>query len=247
MDKEGGPEQPSAAKPAAPRIGQILLNLGYLTEAQLQQALQLQRQRRQQGVRRTLGEICVEQGFCEMRHVARAMRIQQERIFNATALGQVLIDMGVLTLEQLHEVLAQREGEPEPLETFLVRRGYCTKQQVEAAREIQQVRRAAAARQQTYSIYNPFNVMELLVNELLDDTIAEHGGCNCEVCRANVFALALNRLPSRYISDHSRLLMVAQRTRDELGCLIRRKVAEAVEHVKKNPRPRCRRYSQQQG
>jgi competence protein ComFB len=145
--------------------------------------------------------------------------------------------------EQLQEALEKHESASLPLATFLVERGYCTEQQVQTAVEIQQVRRAVSARQQTASFYNPFNVMELLVNELLDEVIAEHQGCTCELCRANVFALALNNLPTRYISDHARLLIVAESTRDEYGGLIKRKVAQAVEQVKRNPRPLCRRQT----
>ncbi len=239
-DKE---EHSSYGESAAPRIGQILINQGHLTEERLQEALSLQQQRRQQGIRRTLGEICVAQGWCEMRHIAEAMRIQQERIFDATALGQVLIDMGVLTLGQLSEALQQHHDTLVPLATFLVERGYCTEQQLGAATEIQQIRRVVAARQQTSSLYNPFNIMESLVNELLDDVIGERHGCTCNVCRSNVFAIALNNLPTRYLTDHSRFVMVAQRTRDEYGSLIRRKTADAVEHVKRNPRPQCRRLN----
>jgi competence protein ComFB len=212
-----------------------------LTEQHLNEALTLQKELLEQGVRRTLGEICVEQGWCEMRHIAEAMRIQQEHMFNATALGQVLIDIGALSLEQLEEVLEKHENAALPLATFLVERGYCTEQQLHTALEIQQVRRTISARQQTVSLYDPFNVMELLVNELLDAVIAELQGCTCELCRANAFALTLNSLPTRYISDHGRLLIVAQGTRDEYGGLIRRKVTQAVDQVKKNPRPLCRR------
>jgi len=229
------------ARSGAPRIGEILIAQGHLTSEQLEKALSLQEERRRQGVRRTLGEICVEEGWCEMRQIAEAMRIQQERIFNATALGQVLIDVGALTLGQLREALQQHHDTSTPLATFLVERGYCTEQQVSAATEIQQIRRVAAARQQTASLYNPFNIMESLTNELLDDVIAECRGCTCDVCRSNVFAIALNNLPTRYMTDHSRLVLVAQRTRDEYGALIRRKIADAVEHVKRNPRPQCRR------
>jgi len=230
-------------KPAlpTPRIGEILVRLGHLREEQLERALRLQEKPTQQGVQRTLGEICVEQGWCEMRHIAEAMRIQQERVFNATALGQVLIDIGALALEQLQEALAHHENESASLAAFLVKSGYCTEQQIQSATDIQQIRRAAAARRQTASLYNPFNVMELLVNELLDGVIAEHKACTCDVCRSNVFALALNSLPARYISDHSRALMVAQRTRDEYGNLIRRKIADAVEQVKRHPRSQCPR------
>ena len=233
--------QPTA--PATPRLGQVLIGQGHVTEEQVSKALVLQKKRLEKGVRQTLGEICVEQGWCEMRHIAEAMRIQQEHLFNATALGQVLVDISALTLEQLQEALEKHESASLPLATFLVERGYCTEQQVQTAVEIQQVRRAVAARQQTASFYNPFNVMELLVNELLDEVIAEHQGCTCELCRANVFALALNNLPTRYISDHARLLIVAEGTRDEYGGLIKRKVAQAVEQVKRNPRPLCRRQT----
>jgi competence protein ComFB len=236
------PEEKSVA-PATPRVGQILIRQGHLTEEQLSKALSVQEELSGRGVRRTLGEICVEQGWCEMRHIAEAMRIQQEHIFNATALGQVLIDIGALTLEQLEEALEKHESASTPLADFLVRRAYCTKQQLHTALEIQQVRRTISARQQTVSLYDPFNVMELLVNELLDGVIAEHQGCTCELCRANVFALALNSLPPRYISDHARLLIVAQSTRDEYAGLIRRKIAQAVEQVRKNPRPLCRRQA----
>jgi hypothetical protein len=226
---------------APPRVGQILVRQGHLTEERLNQALSAQKELLEKGVRRTLGEICVEQGWCEMRHIAEAMRIQQEHIFNATALGQVLIDIGALSLEQLEEALEKHENASLPLATFLVERGYCTEQQLQTATEIQQVRRTISARQQTVSLYNPFNVMELLVNELLDVVITEQQGCTCELCRANVFSLTLNTLPTRYISDHSRLLIVAQSTRDEYGGLIRRKIAQAAEQVKRNPRPLCRR------
>jgi hypothetical protein len=232
-------DTPVSAPP--PRLGQILVRQGHLTEEHLNQALSVQKELLEKGVRRTLGEICVEQGWCEMRHIAEAMRIQQEHIFNATALGQVLIDLGALSLEQLEEALEKHENASLPLATFLVERGYCTEQQLATALEIQQVRRTISARQQTVSLYDPFNVMELLVNELLDAVIAEQQGCTCELCRANAFALTLNSLPTRYISDHSRLLIVAQSTRDEYGGLIRRKTAQAVEQVRKNPRPLCRR------
>jgi competence protein ComFB len=239
-------QEQSDSKPASaatPRLGQILLRQGHLTEERLATALAVQKELLDKGVRRTLGEICVEQGWCEMRHIAEAMRIQQEHIFNATALGQVLIDIGALSLEQLEEALEKHEDASLPLATFLVERGYCTDQQLHTALEIQQVRRTISARQQTVSLYDPFNVMELLVNELLDGVIAEHQGCTCELCRANIFALTLNSLPTRYISDHARLLIVAESTRDEYGGLIRRKVVQAVEQVKKNPRPLCRRQT----
>ena len=234
-------EAPRPSDVLSRRIGQILVQQGFISEEQLEEGLRRQEKLWQASVHQSLGEICVEQGWCEMRHIAEAMRIQQEQMFESTALGQVLIDMGALTLEQLQQALADHQDDSKSFAAFLVERGDCAQQQIDTAIEMRDIRRAAATRHQTFSVYNPFNVMELLVNELLDKVIGEHEGCTCEVCRSNVFSLVLNSLPTRYVSDHSRVLLAAQLGRDEYGSLIRRKITDAVEQVKQKPRPRCRR------
>lgn len=43
------------------------------------------------------------------------------------------------------------------------------------------------------------NLMEELVDLKLDSCIKEAGACQCPQCRADIRALALNRLPPRYI------------------------------------------------
>ncbi len=44
----------------------------------------------------------------------------------------------------------------------------------------------------------PKNLMEELVDSCLDEMVAETKCCCCERCRADVMALALNRLPPKY-------------------------------------------------
>jgi len=41
--------------------------------------------------------------------------------------------------------------------------------------------------------------MEELVERSVDNCIAQAGACSCKRCRADICALALNRLPPRYV------------------------------------------------
>lgn len=43
------------------------------------------------------------------------------------------------------------------------------------------------------------NVMETLVNEIVDKWIRQFGVCTCSRCKADVIALALTNLPSKYV------------------------------------------------
>lgn len=43
------------------------------------------------------------------------------------------------------------------------------------------------------------NVMETLVNEIVDKWICQFGVCTCSRCKADVIALALTNLPSKYV------------------------------------------------
>ena len=49
--------------------------------------------------------------------------------------------------------------------------------------------------------------------------------CACSQCWSNVYALALNELPARYVSDNSRILESYARFRADHGALVREKVA----------------------
>jgi len=48
--------------------------------------------------------------------------------------------------------------------------------------------------------------MVLVVNELIDPVMEATGNCRCSQCWSNVFAVTLNEIPPRYVSDHGRIL-----------------------------------------
>ena len=48
-------------------------------------------------------------------------------------------------------------------------------------------------------MYKLKNYMEEIVQEYLDDVIADIDMCKCEKCRLDIVAIALNNLPSKYI------------------------------------------------
>lgn len=46
-----------------------------------------------------------------------------------------------------------------------------------------------------------FNVMEEMVRRVVDEKIGTMDMCDCEVCRLNACAIALNTLPPRYVTS----------------------------------------------
>lgn len=45
-----------------------------------------------------------------------------------------------------------------------------------------------------------YNVMEQLVNDKLEERLAKYDCCKCEKCIDDMMAIALNRLPAKYVS-----------------------------------------------
>ncbi len=46
-----------------------------------------------------------------------------------------------------------------------------------------------------------FNVMEEMVRRSVDETIGTLDMCDCEICRLNACAIALNTLPPHYVTS----------------------------------------------
>ncbi len=101
------------------------------------------------------------------------------------------------------------------------------------------VRAANAVRRVTSSSFSPYNVMELIVGEEAGGAIRGDGLCSCSQCWSNVFALALNALPARYVSDHSRIPDYYRRFREEYGQLAAERVTAALSQVRSNPKASC--------
>ena len=47
------------------------------------------------------------------------------------------------------------------------------------------------------------NMMETFVSERLDDMLKNETCCKCERCVEDMKAIALNKLPARYVSTHN--------------------------------------------
>jgi len=219
----------------ATRIGQLLCQGGWLTQDQLDQALEEQADRQALGTSSPLGEICARHGWCTMGDVAAAVRQQQDAAFRDTTLGHLLVTQDQLTLVQLDEALAAQEEVHAPLGQVLVAKGFCTPEQVQAAIALQTRRRNSALRHLTAAAFNTFNVTEIIVNQELDEIRRDEGACSCDECRANALALALNSLPPRYVSDHRLLLLFVDRFRAESLDLIRDRIRVAVQRVREHP------------
>lgn len=81
------------------------------------------------------------------------------------------------------------------------------------------------------------NVMEDLVEERLDACIAMTGVCSCDFCRADMKALALNKLPPRYASRlKGNLFARIQATRNQSSADVLSAVMEAISIVSEHPR-----------
>lgn len=222
------------------RIGQLLVEMGHLSEDQLKQALREQMRREKLGALSTVGEICVEHDWCKMRDIAIAMKEQEEEVFRLSSLGQILLNLGFVSQDDLNTALEAHTDVSAPIGETLVELNFCTEEQIRVAMELQILYRNGVIRRSVVSRYHPYNIMELVVNYEIDDVIAEHEGCFCPQCRANMFALAVNGLPPRYVTDEYLILTFVERYRTEYAELVRHKLVDAVETVKARPKGGCR-------
>ncbi len=79
------------------RIGELLIHLGCITEKELNEALEQQKK-----MRKRLGEILVELGHCSAYDVQwAAERVHQK-------LGKILVDSGLIQKDELHAALGKQ-------------------------------------------------------------------------------------------------------------------------------------------
>ena len=225
------------------RIGKILARKGIITEAQLDEAIKTQQTNIARKIPYTLGEVFVQKGFCTMKDITEAMLKQKDEIFRQTGLGKVLLDNGFITEDELEEALKTQVEICAPLGEILVDKGYCSEGDIRLGLHIQLFQRNAAAKRVVISAFNPFNVMELIISEEIDSIVAERKGCFCTQCRSNVFALALNTLPAKYVTDYRFIVPFTEEFKQEVVDLVRSRIAQGVEKVKKNPKAGCPRLS----
>ena len=80
------------------------------------------------------------------------------------------------------------------------------------------------------------NMMERFVDEKLDAMLANENCCKCERCLEDMKAIALNKLPAKYVSTHNgELFSKLDSTIRQNSVDLNIAVAAAIEAVSKNP------------
>ena len=81
------------------------------------------------------------------------------------------------------------------------------------------------------------NYMEECVEEMADEIIKENGCCDCERCRLDVMAIALNHLPAKYIvTKTGERYMKMALLRDQIHVDVVTEITKAAQIVKANQR-----------
>jgi len=221
-------------------LGERLIELGSLRADQIPTLLELQKRDAQANVHSKFGELCIRMGRTDPSQVNTALKHQKEELIDQIEIGDMLISLGYVTDEQLRTLLKKHQDSPLPTEELVLDAGYCSPEQVRIATQLTLLVKNGLMRQQVESTFIPFNVMVLIVNELIDPVMEAAGSCRCSQCWSNVFAVALNEIPPRYVSDHGRILECLRRYREDYGEVVSHALTQAVRIVQANPKSACR-------
>jgi putative phosphotransacetylase len=226
------------------RIGEHLVAAGALREEQVDLLVQEQGRTAAAGIRSRLGEIAVRRGWAEADRVTSALQAQAREVIDATDAVAVLQGMGWITPEGARQVRERAAASGETLEEAAAELRVVEPVRLRQAATLALVRTAGALRSAAVSSFAPYNVLELLVAEETSAAIRRDQLCACSQCWSNVYALALNAMPVRYVSDLDRIFDFHRRFREEYGPLARERVASALLQVRANPKAACfSRYS----
>lgn len=80
------------------------------------------------------------------------------------------------------------------------------------------------------------NYMEVWVEQNMETLLKEYKGCTCEMCKRDIFALALNNLPHYYVvTSKGTVLTKLQGIQQQFSTDIIIEVTKAIEKVGTNP------------
>jgi putative phosphotransacetylase len=221
------------------RLGEHLVETQALRREQIGLLLDEQRDNAAVGVHSRIGEIAVRKGWVDADRVTEALNSQAREVIDASDAGQVLLALGWIAPAKLEEARRRCVHSSETLEEAIAELRVCTPEKLRVAGIFATIRSASAMRRISGSNFSPYNIMELIVGEETSAAIRGDGLCACSQCWSNVFALALNAVPARYVSDHGRIIDFYKRFRDEHGALVKERVAVAREQVRGNPKASC--------
>jgi type IV pilus assembly protein PilB len=101
------------------RIGELLVQEGHLTEKQLQEAVSKQYKKT---TYTPLGEVCVQMKFISKAQLQDVLKKYQKRL----TLGTLLVQMGLLSNEEVEQALELQKDEGKKLGRILIDQGYIT-------------------------------------------------------------------------------------------------------------------------
>ena len=102
------------------KLGELLVENGLLTEAQLVQALEAQK-----GTRKLIGTVIVELGFASKEKLEATLAHQY-----GSTLGEILISKGYISFNQLQSALDEQKGTLKTLGEVLIDKGYATEMDI---------------------------------------------------------------------------------------------------------------------
>jgi putative phosphotransacetylase len=221
------------------RLGEYLVEAQALRKEQVGMLLDEQRDYAAVGVHSRIGEIAVRKGWVEAGQATDALRSQAQEVAEKTGAARILADLGWISAAQLADVGRRSAHSAETPEEVIAEMRLCSPEKLRTAVILATIRSASALRRITSSTFGPYNVMELIVGEETGTALRGDRLCTCSQCWSNVFALALNAMPARYVSEHGRILDYYRRFRQEYGDLARQRVAAALIQVRDNPKASC--------
>jgi putative phosphotransacetylase len=221
------------------KLGEYLVDAQALRREQIGMLLDEQRDNAVVGVHSRIGEIAVRKGWADADQVTVALKSQAQEVIDRSDAGQILAALGWISPAQLAEARRHSARSSETLEEVIAEMRLCAPEKLRIASILAMTKSASAMRRISSSSFAPYNIMELIVGEATSAAIRGDAMCACSQCWSNVFALALNAMPARYVSDHGRILDFYRRFSEEYGELSRQRVAAALTQVRANPKASC--------
>jgi hypothetical protein len=96
-------------------IGRILLNNGFITFQQVGDVLKSMDKLYEEKTDKNFGDIAMEKGFITKDQLDSALRIQTDEYSitgNRRSIGRILLNEGLITIQQIGEVLKSRDKRP---------------------------------------------------------------------------------------------------------------------------------------
>ena len=221
------------------KIGEYLLEEHFLKDQDIPGILTLHDEMVSAGIKMRFGEASIAAGKTTPSQVNQALLRQNSEALARTSLGSMLHTLGDLDEPQYRSLEKKCNGNDETWEMTVLEQNLLTPERLKTVKDLLGLARHTYQRDVVSSQFIPFNMIEPLVAEKIDEVFEETGQCACAQCWNNVFAITLNDLPSRYISYTPNITEFMQRFRHDYSDDVLRILRMAAIKVKTNPRLAC--------